>query len=131
MSDQRQHKPVLERELWNKGLDSRIAVEDRRQRGFKIMHQAESEPGANRRSDIERRGLKWCVVVDEDCDPVTNVAHLMYLCGDEHMDICEESARHPVCGQVFRIGWMQDDATDKQRHCKKCIRVDKRLKQSD
>ena len=75
-----------------------------------------------RRSGVERRvnDIKWCVSVDEDCNPITGIAHLMYLCDDWDCCDLELRCRHPRCGQEFGVGWMHDDATDKHNHCKKC-----------
>ena len=82
----------------------------------------------DRRSGDDRRvgDSGWRVAVDMDCEPLSDVAHLMHLCGDEHIEYCEESSRHPLCGQSFGGVWMQDEATDKQRHCKKCEKINKR-----
>ncbi len=80
-------------------------------------HDNEPEQQMNKR--------KWCVVCDDDGDPVSEIAHMMMLCdGSEKMhdeEYCnhEFEERWPICGQVFHEGWMQVGAID-QRHCKKC-----------
>ena len=83
---------------------------------------------ADRRIEQRRVGeCIWRSVVDTDCDPTSNVVHLMYLCGD--YDCCDSDlmeSRHPLCKQVFVKGWMQDEPVKGHRHCKKCEKFDQR-----
>lgn len=64
----------------------------------------------------------WAVIVDGECDIITKVAHLMVAFEERDVEIDQ---RRPICGQVFREGWMHSRQNlTNQPKCKRCLKLD-------
>ncbi len=65
--------------------------------------------------------MRWSISVDDDCNPITGIAHLMKL---DPYPADEVESRRPVCGQSFALGWIQIEAAGHEPFCKKCLKID-------
>jgi hypothetical protein len=63
----------------------------------------------------------WAIAVDDDCEPLTGMAHLMKYTENPPDEV---ESRTPICGQTFRAGWMQIPADGDASRCVKCLKIE-------